>query len=567
MRTSVTTAVLSLFTLVLVAPVTSADEAVRINGRRVQGSLWLNKKGLLQFTPTKGDAPLPLAEIEHIRFAQVDVPPARLGSPHRFLFHREQQVSGELLGLDEEAVRLRTFWSEEVKLPRRAVAAVTHLPGLVTVFHEDFETDLKGWKLAGTPALSEKHHTSGHRSLLLKTAGQETLYRLPAALKAGRFGVNFHVPGATAGARWLVEAEFDGQSVKVVLAGTGDSYAVETNLVAGQTKTRGREAGWHGLECRFSPDYLLVGVDERLLWESGKDGPGAALTGIRLACVADESGKTSQGEVYFDDFSVAQQVDEPNHERGDSSQDELWLLGGDQLFGHVLHADRRSIDVRGRFGKKTLAWAAVRGVFLERHTPPCKSSDGEHVRVWLRNGIGAEMDQLVGVLSAFNERRLTLRHAMLGELEIQRARLHQLRWLFHGRRIELDNGWHHLGDKGRLVPGLQPPRAEGPTLRRTFNLDKVPASVRLVVHVQGLKGLGDGIGAARTVVVVNGKRVDVLNRHVDGVAKEPRRLVVALPADCLRPGENSLELTQKADGETGRRESCVVFGNALELPR
>jgi hypothetical protein len=428
----------------------------------------------------------------------------------------------------------------------------------VTIFHDDFETDLKAWKLMGSPALNEREHISGRRSLLLKEPGQEAAYKMPAPLKAGRFGVNFHVPAATEGARWLVEAMFGKQSVKVILVGTGDHYAVETDIPAGQTRRLARETGWHRLSVRFSPDYLLVGIDDRLSWESGKDGPGGALTSVRLACTELKSDKVRKGAVYLDDFSLARRVDDLAHTPGDSSQDELWLLGGDQLFGHVLSADRRSIDVRGRFGKKSFPWAEVRGLFLEQQALTAKSSEGEHVRVWLRSGISAESDRLVGVIRKLDDRRLTLRHALLGDLEIERVRLHQLRWLFHGQRIELDNGWHHLGDKGRLVPGLQPPRAEGPALRSTFKLDKVPKSTRLVVNVQG---------NPRTEVMVNGKRVDALNRHVDGVAKEPRRVVVVLPADRLRAGENVLELTQLADSETGRRASCVVSGLAIEIPQ
>jgi hypothetical protein len=526
-----------------------ADEAVRANGLRVQGTLALNKSGRLHFTPTKKDAPLPLAEIQHIRFANADVPPLRFGTPHRVVFHRNQQLTGELLGLDDESLRLRTFWSDQARLSRRAIAAVTHLPGLVTIFHDDFETDLKAWKVTGKPALSEARHTSGRRSLLLKNPGQEAFYKLPTPLKAGRCGVNLHDPGATEGARWLVEAEFGKQAIKILLAGAGDAYAVETDLAAGTTRRLARAAGWHRLNFRFTPDYFLVGVDDRLLWESGKQGPGGALTSIRLACIAPNSDKTPRGEFFFDDFSVARQVDVLAHKFGDLSQDELWLLSGDQLFGHVLRADRRSIDVRGRFGKKTFAWADVRGMFLESQALPPKSSDGEHVRVWLRSGVGSETDQLVGVLRALDERRLTLRHALLGDLELERTRLHQLRWLLHGRRIELDNGRHHLGDKER--------GGEGPTLRTTFNLDKVPKSARLVVHI---------IGVAQTSMILNGKRVDVLNRHVNGLAKEARRLVVVLPADRLRAGKNVLELEQAADGETGRREECVVLGLAIEIP-
>jgi len=166
-----------------------------------------------------------------------------------------------------------------------------------------------------------------------------------------------------------------------------------------------------------------------------------------------------------------------------------------------------------------------------------------------------------------------LRHALLGELSFDRSRLHRLRPLLLGRRIELDYARRHLGDANRLVPGIAPPRSEGPTLRRSFRLDAIPATARLAVTVHHLKGPADGIGPAlergelRTEVFVNERRIDYLNRLVDRAVKEPQRLEIAIPTSALRIGENVVELRQTPEAASGRRESCVVSNLVIELPR
>ena len=83
------------------------------------------------------------------------------------------------------------------------VLAVTGPPGLLTLYHEDFEQALSGWKIQGEPRPDGSQQTSGRRSLLLSAAGQEAVYSLAEPLAAGRLGLSFHDPGAAAGARWL----------------------------------------------------------------------------------------------------------------------------------------------------------------------------------------------------------------------------------------------------------------------------------------------------------------------------------------------------------------------------
>jgi hypothetical protein len=183
------------------------------------------------------------------------------------------------------------------------------------------------------------------------------------------------------------------------------------------------------------------------------------------------------------------------------------------------------------------------------------------------------LDQLEGVVTKLDEKRLTLRHPDLGDLSIDRSRLARLRRLFYGQRIELDNASHHLGDKDRAVPGLQPRRAEGSTLTRKFRLETVSASTRFIVSVIQLKGPGNGIGPAldrgelRTEVWVNGERVDYLNRLVDRAQVRPQQLTIAVPKKLLRAGDNVLELRQTPEAGTEHYENCGVSELLIEAER
>jgi hypothetical protein len=562
--------------LVLSVP-SLADDAVLTDGRTVHGHLALTDAGRLAFTPTGQKSPIPIEQIGPVRLANPAPAPWRVPAVQRVALADGQGLTGEFLGLDAQNVSLRTAWADRLTIPRRAVLAVTHAPGFVPIFTDDFEAELKAWNLTGPPVLSDAQRTSGQHSLCFSRTGQTAEYVLASALEAGRVGVNFLEAGAATGAHWVIEADFQGATgprpVRGLIAGEAEGYRVEVPDGSGAGDRVPRTPGWHRYSVEFSADSLLVTVDEAVLWYSRRHGPGGLLRKVRLACVALPSGGVARGEVLFDDFNVARAVERLPHQFEEPGKDELWLLHGDQLFGEILKADRRAIDLRSTFGVRTFAWSEVRGIFLRRQTPAPQTTDGEHVRLWLHSGCGSDLDQLEGTLQALDERRLTLRHPVLGELAIDRGRVRELRRLFHGRRIELDDQPHHLGQPGKLVPHLQPPQGEGLTLRRTFRLEDVPHEVRLVLHVAHLRGPGDGIGAAlergdsRTEVVVNGKVVDYLNRHVERATREPRRLSLSLPADALRVGENVLELRLTQDRGSGRYEHCGVSGLRLEMPR
>jgi hypothetical protein len=420
-------AVLCLATLLRAAG-PAAEEAVLPDGRHRVGALTF-AQDRLTFQPAADQAALALAEIHAVRFAADPVPPLLAGRVHRVLLPDGQHLTGQLLGLDEQRLRVRTTWADDLAVPRAAVVAVTQLPGRDTFFADDFEPDLRGWKTSGSPGLGEQRSPAGQHCLLLDRPGQAASHLLDPATEAGVFAVDFQHVGAVSGASWVVEAEFQNEggvrTARVTVGGDGDAYGAEVPGLKGTGYRLPRAPGWHRLAVEFTPASLAITVDDRALWEADGRGPGGRLRRVRLTCSG--VGSTGGGAVAFADVSLSREVPEPRRPPGDPGQDEVWLQSGDQLFGRVPRADGRAVHVSGRFGERDLPWAEVRSIFLRRDRLAPAALDGERVRVWLQSGAGAERDELEGVVRGLDEHRLTLRSPLLGECRIERGRLRELR--------------------------------------------------------------------------------------------------------------------------------------------
>jgi hypothetical protein len=412
----------------LLIPAVRADEAVLPNGRRLQGELLLEREGRLRFQPAVGPSPLPLDQIHHVLFTSTKLPPLLAGVLYRVTLRDGQSLTGEFLSLDEQNLYFRPAWGKRLAVPLHAVASLTHATGYVPLFKGDFETDLGAWKLTGPPTVANKQQGSGRCSLRFDTPGQTAEYCLAAALPAGQVGINFLADEAS-GTQWLLETDFEGAArrlMRVRIAGDADYYAAEVSGAVTGKKRLPRSPGWHRLRVDFSSKTLLVSVDEDVLWFSREPGVGGPLHKVRLACVPHVSEKVVRGKVFFEEFCLARTVPNLTRPEGDASQDEIWLLSGDQLFGKVSRVNSRIIDLRSAFGSRTFAWGEVRGLYLRQQSALVRKSEEGPVRVWLRSGGGLEPDQLEGTVHLLDQKRLVLKHALLGELEIERRRLHRL---------------------------------------------------------------------------------------------------------------------------------------------
>ncbi len=423
--------------LALASPLPAAEEAWLGNGQRVEGSLTLND-GQLHFRAKHGEE-VPLAGVTRIRFAQTTTTPFRAGGGRRVRLHGGEQITGQLLALTKDSVSLRTTWAPKVELPRSAVVSVDPLPGWRTLAEQDFGSEPALFKTTGGVALTEMKDGIGSRAALLREAGQALIYTLSQPVPAGRVGVNFQEQDQAGGARWTWELLFQhgqrGQRMEVTVAGNGDHYAVQVEDIKGTMRQVPKTPGWHRLIVQFSKRALRVTCDEDVLWYNLEEGPAGSLKQVTARCQKSYEGDTTgRGAVAWTEFSLECAVDEHPQPPADPERDTLRLVRDDQLFGRILQADRRVVQIEGRFGKRSLPWAEVAGCSFRPSREPKRVYERANVRILVRSGLCPEADVLEGVVMALDERKLTLRHALLGNLTFERGRIVELRPLLRGSK-------------------------------------------------------------------------------------------------------------------------------------
>jgi hypothetical protein len=371
----------------LLPPLRASEQAWCRDGRHLRGTLALDK-GRLHFRPTEGEA-VPLADLSRIRFAERTPSPFRAGGGRRVRLRDGQRITGQILGVDANKLTMRTAWAARVELPREAVASIDPLPGWRTVAEEDFRAGAK-----------------------------ELTHTLTKPLPAGRFGVNFQEPGTV---ELLFQQGERSRRVRVTIAENGENYAVDTGDLAGAARTVARTPGWHRLIVRFTKRSLRITCDEEVLWHNLEQGPAGSLKQVTIHCHG------TGGAAAWTEFCLERAVAEHPGLPVESEQDEVRLASDDQLFGRILQADRRSIRIEGRFGKRALPWTAVAGCTFRRTAAPPKANEGVNVCLFVRSGLCPASDVLEGVVTALDERHLTLRHALFGELKFERGRVRELR--------------------------------------------------------------------------------------------------------------------------------------------
>ena len=75
--------------------------------------------------------------------------PFRAGPGMRLCLQGGQELTGLFLGLDRDQLAFRTAWTDRLAVPRRAVVALTHLPGWQPVRSDDLTGKLAGWTVQG----------------------------------------------------------------------------------------------------------------------------------------------------------------------------------------------------------------------------------------------------------------------------------------------------------------------------------------------------------------------------------------------------------------------------------
>jgi hypothetical protein len=402
------------FVLAILTPLDAA-EAMLTDGKRVPGTPSLDSDGRLRFTPRGKTEPLPADAVRVVRFDGT-APPLRLTGIRCVHFGAGERLTGQWVGFKPGAIRLRTAWSDEVSIPVLPGALVTPLPGQRIAFEDDFRAGLRGWETMGKPA--------GDGEIVLAEIGQSLAFRPKQPPTSGEMAVNCEPRGGPSGARWLVELTFQAEKeTRLRIDVAGEHYVVEAQGMEGTARRVAIPAGWRRLRVRFGDKSISVLADDEVLWHNLEHGPGGSLRHVRLACV--EGKGQIQGRVAFGEFAMFATATERPIQR---DRDKVILANGDELFAEEPpRGDWRAVEIVGRFGKRSLPWSELSGVYYDSSRFSPYAPNQKRVRLVLRTSWGGEPDTLEGDLKRLDDRRLTLKHESLGELMIELAHVKEVR--------------------------------------------------------------------------------------------------------------------------------------------
>jgi hypothetical protein len=236
------------------------------------------------------------------------------------------------------------------------------------------------------------------------------------------------------------------------------------------------------------------------------------------------------------------------------TNDAVRSAAGDETFGKVieLSANGPTLEVKGR--KDLHRWTEVSELTFGRGTCDEKSTAGEHVQIRIANADGSH-DTLEGAITDFDDNRLVLHHAVLGRIAIDRSRLAEIRFQFHGRRIPIDCVPRHLGIKTAF--GFASPKPEGLKLKKTLRVNSI-ASGFIAIDAAHLSGKGTPVE-----VLINGETIGELNRLADRADSAVR--TYRLPMESISAGDAEVEIRLRPPKDDGRVTGIDLRGVRFEL--
>jgi len=102
-----------------------------------------------------------------------------------------------------------------------------------------------------------------------------------------------------------------------------------------------------------------------------------------------------------------------------------WLEHGEQLFGQIVRGDAEAVLLDAKFGKRSLAWSQLRGIYFARRDIEPISADPE---ITFRPGPGFPVDSVRAKLVRWDGGNLFLQNGLLGEIALERERLDKIRF-------------------------------------------------------------------------------------------------------------------------------------------
>lgn len=563
-----------------------AEMLERPGGRRLPGKLTGDPRSGFRFDAAGAAAPIRLEPGSVVAFEGPGPDPTTAYPPFRLELGLGQRISGRLGSVDEVGARLvESSAGGTIVLARPGVHAVVQRLGEVQVFDDDFEAiDHHRWDQGGDPEIVDEPRLAKEHSLRIPAGVASLTCRLPEPIGSGRLEVAFHDTGAIApGQQWFADLMFRDpngpETVRAILGWSEESLAVESpGGPALAVQRLERKPGWHRLSVRFGPEQLEIAVDGNDL-AHGK-GPSGPLLEVRLASYQPGKDPPPEGLAgHFDDLRLVRFAEPVGGLEVDAAQDEVRLVGGDQIFGTIRSADGERVLATVDGKDVTFSWSEVLGLYFRRVAARGAPVEGLLVRLEWRSAPGndpRDLDQAEGALTGLTDSAVTLATPYAGSLTIPRGRLRRLRVLGSGRRLVIDATVHHLGDQiSSIPPLLDPPQPEGGVLDRSFELPEVPPGAAFaVLDVVQVAGEASGLpfstqikkGELRTNVLINGKPIDYLNRHIASKNETPERIRLPIPPGVLRPGKNLLRIEQVGiENDPNYLDDLGVLAIALEF--
>ena len=555
------------------------DRAVLRNGTTVEGMVRrLDASGRLEFSRRKPGPPVAGGDVVEFHLGRLIAPDRAAPPSHRLVIRGAQTLSGRFDGADPQLLYWSDFASGPIAVRRDEVAAVTRRNARQLILSDDFEQGLARWQVTGEARTVPTRVHSGRRALRLGAEPGAVLHALRAPIRAGRVSLWFYDgldvdPALEFHVRLDFSSAWGGpRRLKVILGWQELRYAVEmTNFESVPVRERVRRQGWHELAVRFGSGGLLVTIDRQVVVHTSRPVE-VVLHALHVAAARTGRRRPVRAPKAFgwvDQVQVVRHIETRAHPQMDLAQDEVLLVSGDQLFGALSSVDPKRVVLGGDFGTVTLDWEQVYGVYFGRRARVAQILDGWVVSARSRHG-----DAWWGTLERLDVDWLEMTTTFAGRLKVARGDVRYLRPLFRGRRYEIDDDYHHLGNS--FDRSLAVPHPEGTELTKSLLLPEAPKKAFVactVVHMVGTGADEDpdwraqlARGHLRTTLTINGQPVGAINDQVTRQSDQPVRVRIPVPPGLLRKGDNTFEIrTSPQEANASEYDDFGVWGLALEV--
>ena len=567
-----------------------SDQRATIGSNSYRGHLAGDSAALLRFQSFDGQARVNLSEIERINVSPLGSILGTPGPARVIELRGGERISGALVSLDGRTATVELRGGNRTTIPLAAIAAITQMPAEIDVLCDQCEQTPGIWSVPNSKLrLDQRHSRSGRSACVLDTAQPKLLARLPEPLRIGRVALAFREPDGMKGrADWNIELSFDARRDDRHAADGVDRQAAQLSRIRVQFTNRMvqldrrglgklrsqpvlREAGWRQFTALLDENGWRLLIDESLL-ASGEGRLGRLVAVGVLRSRPDNVVRAVDTiqvaePIWIDDFQVQRFAQQSARRQVQSTDDVLVLVGGDEIFGTLQHADATTIRMSGSNGVFEVPWSEVAAILPRRQQSPVGQFSGFVARI--------EFQQPV------DHRRgpANVQHPVLGLLRLPTRILRSVEPRFLGTIHMLAAQCCHLGDEVRAT--FQQPVPIGNRWNGEFSLTDLPAGTAYfsvdVAEMEPaaadtppgspyLTQLREGFLVTR--VSLNGRPIGTLNQRITykSPSSRPERIRLRIPAGVLVDGKNQWLIEQSPSrADAPNYDDCEIRRIALEV--